>query len=42
MHKIDRQNTHKMDRIKEYSESMYKIKDMRRQIKWLAIKTDKQ
>ena len=30
---INREHTHKVDRIKEYSESMYKIKDMRRVIK---------
>ena len=29
MQAIDRTFTHKMDFIKEYSESMYKIKDMR-------------
>ena len=29
MQEIDRTFTHKMDFIKEYSESMYKIKDMR-------------
>lgn len=31
MHKIDRTFTHKMDEIKQYSESMYKVQSMRRE-----------